>query len=109
MFGADDEFILSRLRRQHRTTPADGELIGFKLRRFRPVNAEIELNDGIEALDNALASAPESPRFEVFALQAALTVPLRRAAKCADQVSRHMSILPHCQTRQFDAGRLVTS
>ena len=55
VLGADDELVVARLRGQDRAFPADRELIGLDLLGVGARLAEVELDLGIDPLDDAVA------------------------------------------------------
>src|SRR5947207_15723690 len=72
MLAADDEVVLAGLRCEDRSLPADREVVRLELvGRFRPGDAEIELDDRVDPVDDDLPG-PHIPRLKVLGFQAAL-------------------------------------
>ena len=129
----DDELIFAGLGRQHRALPvhpellrelaeqADGDrqrgqrdvvprlLLDGVLGRDRAVDAEVEADLRVNAIEGVVAAPPPPRRRRaaraVLPLEPAPIVPAGLAAEAADQVGQGVPVLAHGQPRQLDPRR----
>lgn len=104
LFGADDELMHSRLHRQDRALPADGEPPRLEALRIGPFDAEIEADRGIEPLEDPAGGVEVAP-LEIFPPQPPLrSRARRRRKKPGDEIGDRLLVLADGQPGEVDPG-----